>query len=538
MKKMPEKKSDKKSNRSRSDEKKLKKTSKKPAKKPTARKSRKSEELYDDAIYEEELDIRDSDGAERPRNARKKSHNKSILFITYTFVFIFLCMIAYIVKFVVVDSEHRINSPYNKRQDLLAEKIVRGDILSSDGKVLATTVTNSDGTESRNYPYSRLFCHVVGRMDNSRTGLELSEGFSMLRSTTNPLQKLVNDFEGKKSIGDNCFTTLNYELQQTAYDALGSYKGAIVAMEPKTGKILCMISKPDYDPNTVSENWETLNSADEQESALLNRATQGLYPPGSTFKILTALEYMQEYERFNQYTYTCNGTANFHGYAMKCFNGEVHGEVDLTDSMAHSCNNSFANIGLSLDIKKFSATCEKFGYNKSIPFNFEYNKSSFALDKDSKTDEIIQTAIGQGETLVTPLQNLMVISTIANNGEMMLPQLVDHTENTNGKILNEYEEESLGQKCKRKYTRKMKEYLEAVVEYGTATSIKGHTYGIAGKTGSAEIDSTGKSHAWFVGYAPAENPKIAVSIVVEGAGTGSQYAVPIAARMFENYLGY
>ncbi|MCR5624479.1 MAG: FtsW/RodA/SpoVE family cell cycle protein, partial [Lachnospiraceae bacterium] len=469
-----------------------------------------------------------------------KKYNKSILKVTYVYVILFFLMTASIVKFMITESDKRINSPYNRRQDLLEEKIIRGDIISSDGEVLATTKVNESGKLERVYPYGATFCHAIGRNSVTRTGIELSDGFSLLSSHINPIQKFINDFEGRKSAGDNLVTTINSALQETAVNALGNYKGAVVAIEPKTGKVLAMVSKPDYNPNTVVENWDTLKNQSSEDSALLNRATSGLYTPGSTFKILTALEYVKENienREYNKYSYTCNGTAEFSGYAMRCYDSEVHGKINLEQTIAHSCNNSIANIGLKLNLKNFKVLCNKFGFNKTIEGNIETADSKFTLSADANVDDIIQTSIGQGETLVSPLLNCMIVSTIGNNGKMMEPQVVDHMENANGKVISKYKSVSLGQKCSKKEAKQIKKYLKAVVDYGTASALSSLSYDCAGKTGSAEVDQDGTTNAWFVGYAPENDPKIAVAVIVEGAGTGSTYAVPVAKAMFEKYLG-
>ena len=163
-------------------------------------------------------------------------------------------MMGYFAYFQFVKSEDFINSPYNKRQDLFARKVTRGEIISADGRILAETITDTDGTETRYYPYANMFAHVVGFSTNGKSGLESIANFNLLRSHTMTLEKVVNELQGEKNIGDNVVTTLNYDLQDTAYEALGKYDGAIVVMEPSTGKILAMVSKPDYDPNNIAED--------------------------------------------------------------------------------------------------------------------------------------------------------------------------------------------------------------------------------------------------------------------------------------------
>lgn len=472
-------------------------------------------------------------GREEEENRRG---NRQIVAVAYSVVLIFFCMIGYLVHFMVSESQEIINNPRNKRQDLLAERVVRGEIRSRDGKTLACTVEKKDGKESREYPYGRVFCHVVGRTDNSMTGIEQDQSFPLLTSHSNPLTQLANQFRGEKSQGDTVVTTLDSGLQQAAYDGLGSFKGAVVAMEPSTGKILAMVSKPDYDPNTVLADWDSLVEDSDENSALLNRATQGLYPPGSTFKLLTALEYMKENSKYKKYSYQCNGSEIFRGSRIQCYAQERHGSVDLKGSLAHSCNTSFAHIGMGLNIHSFRQLCQHFRFGKTLPVSFAYNKSQFSLAEDADSGEITQTAIGQGKTTITPLQNVLISAAIANQGEMMVPYLVDHIENDQGQTVKTNQPETLDKVLSPKMARRMTHMMEAVVTDGTASSLKYLPYEVAGKTGTAEIDSKGTSHAWFVGFAPASDPKIAVSVIVEGAGTGSQYAVPIAKKMFENYL--
>lgn len=457
--------------------------------------------------------------------------------VAYVCVLVFLGMIGYLVHFMVSDSQQIINNSYNKRQELLAQKVIRGEILSADGKVLAQTVTDGDGKEVREYPYEEMFCHVVGRTANSMTGIEGAQSFPLLTSHSNPFKQLVNEFQGEKSQGDSVVTTLDFELQQVAYQVLGNHKGAVVAMEPSTGKILAMVSKPDYDPNTVLEEWDRLLEDSEEKSALLNRATQGLYPPGSTFKILTALEYMQEKASYKKYHYDCKGKIISQGNSISCYNHEQHGAVNLRQSLAKSCNGSFANIGMMLDIDSFRELCERFQFNKKLGVNFEYNPSQFSLNKDSSVGEVMQTSIGQGKTMITPLQNALISAAIANDGVMMTPYLVDYVKNDVNRKVTEYKPKKEAEVISKEEANRITKMMKAVINEGTASSLKYLSYPVAGKTGTAEYDSAGNSHAWFVGFAPAGKPKIVISVIVEEAGTGSQYAVPIAKQMLQQYLG-
>ena len=350
----------------------------------------------------------------------------------------------YFAYFQFVKSEDFINSPYNKRQDLFARKVTRGEIISADGHILAETITDTDGTETRYYPYANMFAHVVGFSTNGKSGLESIANFNLLRSHTMTLEKVVNELQGEKNIGDNVVTTLNYDLQDTAYEALGKYDGAIVVMEPSTGKILAMVSKPDYDPNNIAEDWDELTAEDSESSVLLNRATQGLYPPGSVFKIFTTLEYVHENSDYEDYSFDCNGKFTEEDSVIHCYKNKRHGQEDLIGSFADSCNSSFASLGLTLDPDSFTELCDSLLFNTSLPLRFESSKSSFSLDADADVSTVLETSIGQGKTLVTPMHMALVVSAIANDGVLMNPYLIDHTENYNGIVVDAYEPTEYG----------------------------------------------------------------------------------------------
>ncbi len=467
---------------------------------------------------------------------KKAKSNQEILWISYIFVGIFVFLLAKFAYFITIESPDVINNTYNKRQELLAERVVRGKILGNDGEVLAETLVDKYGNEVRSYPYNNIFCHIVGRFSNGKTGVEQLQNINLLTSNENPLEIAFNEIQGEKNKGDNVVTTLDVELQKAAYEALGNRKGAVVAMEPSTGKILAMVSKPDYNPNTIDSVWDSLVEDANEESALVNRATQGLYPPGSTFKILTALEYIRENEDYKDYEYLCEGKDTFDEVTINCYNGNNHGEEDLTKSFAKSCNTSFSNIGMDLDKDSFRKLCDSFLFNTPLPTSLPSNASSFVIDGDSDDDKMPQTAIGQGDTQITPLHNALITATIANKGVMMKPYVIDRLETYEGEMVKQYEPEEYGQIITKEEAKKMRQLMKAVVSDGTASQLNGLSFACAGKTGSAEYNSNKSSHAWFVGYAPTDNPQIVVSIIVEDGGTGSQSAVPIAKKMFETYL--
>lgn len=470
----------------------------------------------------------------------KEKHNKdpkkSIFNIIYVFLGLFVLMMGYFAYFIIARSDEVINSAYNKRQEVLSERIIRGEIRAANGEVLAKTVVDEDGKETREYPFGDVFAHVVGRYSKGKTGIEETENIRLLTTNINSIEVMYTDLVGEKSPGDNVITTLDPNLQKVAYEALSNYRGAVIVMEPDTGKILAMVSKPTYDPNQIDALWETLVEDKETESALLNRATQGLYPPGSTFKILTALEYIRENPDYLQYQYDCDGSIEYDGMRIRCYNNKAHGEVDLLRSFAKSCNTSFASMGQEIDMDAYYNLCEAFLFNQNLPIAMISNPSSFTLQKGkSGVKEAMQTAIGQGNTLITPLHNAMIAATVANNGVMMKPYVIDRIENAEGGSVKKYPPQTIKKLMTAEEADYIGEMMRLVVTDGTGTKLKKLNVEAAGKTGSAD-HGKGKAHAWFVGYAPFKEPEIAFCIIVESVGTGSDYAVPIAKKILEAYF--
>lgn len=453
--------------------------------------------------------------------------------MTYLFVALFLAMMGYMSYFQVARSAEIIRSPYNKRQDSLADRVVRGKILDRNGKVLAETTTAGDGTETREYPYGNMFAHVVGYSTKGKSGLESVANYELLTSNAFFLEKIQKEFQGEKNIGDNVVTTLDVTLQEAAYDALGSQKGAVVVMEPETGKILAMVSKPDFAPGSVAENWESLNS--DEGSVLLNRATQGHYAPGSSFKVVTTLEYMRENSDYDSYAYHCTGEIEEDGTTIHCFGGSVHGDEDLRDSLAHSCNTAFSNIGLSLDIGSFRETAKDLLFNSKLPSDLPYKESSFTLEEGDGSAQRMMTAMGQGETQVSPYHMAMITSAIANGGTLMRPYLIDSVTNYTGSIMEENKPEEYKKLMTSQEAAQLKDYMESVVDYGTASVLSGRSYTAAGKTGTAEYSSDKeKDHSWFVGMSNVENPDLVISVIIESSD-GTAKAVNVAKEVFDAY---
>lgn len=467
----------------------------------------------------------------------KKKENpdtgKEFTLVFYIFGVVFVAMIGYFTYFMVFESEKFINNDYNTLQTLFEEDVRKGSIITSDGYVIAETVTDKEG-EKRSYPYANMFAHVTGYANSNRTGLEKQLNFELLRSHAFFAEQLMCDISGEKKPGDNAITTIRYDLQEAAYEALGKYDGAIIAMEPSTGKILAMVSKPDYNPNTIKADWEEL----QEGSSLYNRATQGQYTPGSTFKILTTLAFMKSHpDTYADYTHECVGKITINGKTMHCASNVKHGVLDLKGAFVESCNTFYAGLVEQIDETILQEVCDSLLFNKNLPIAFESSKSSFSIADDDTTALKMDTLIGQGTTLTSPLHMVMLASAICNDGMAMRPSLVERIENYKGVVVEaeaykEYETLFTAEEANVLAT-----YMRSAIVEGTASKLNTDAYTAYGKTGTAQTSKDlDVTNAWFVGYAEMDGREIAIAVVVEDSGAGSKYAVPIAKKVFDTYF--
>ena len=466
---------------------------------------------------------------------KELSRNKQVIITASFFSAIFLGIVVYLIAFSVVNKTSLIGNSYNKQEKNLLAKSLRGEIVSSDGVVLAYSELDESGNQVRVYPYADAFCHSVGYSALDKTGVESECNYYLLNSGSTPLQRAKLEEQGIMPSGNTVNTTIDYNLQMTAHEALGDNYGAVIVTEVKTGRVLVLLSHPTFDPNNIAENWESL-VGNEDETELMNRATQGLYPPGSVFKIFTAYEYMKEGGDIPGYTFDCNGSYKYDDLKISCYHGESHGTLDFGLSFAKSCNSSFANIGMSLDEVRFENGLNSLLFNDSLPAVFDNSpvpESTYDISTDHKR---MQTSIGQGDTLVSPYHINLITMAIADEGTVMKPYTVDSIVNFSGKKIEENSPQVYRQLLDKDSSDFLRGLMEEVVEKGTASSLKNDIYTVAGKTGSAEYNNRGDSHGWFTGYAPAEDPEIAITVIVEKGGTGSSSAVPLAKKVLDKYF--
>lgn len=508
---------------------------------------------YSENKYVDVMDFNDDDDEVKPKKKKKNNNKKAAKTVTNDapviaakdirvykriiafFVVIFSLLCAYFIFFVAVRSKDFASNPYNPRLNSMSKQVTRGTIYSADGQVLAESTVSAAGTEVRNYPYGREFAHAVGYSVNGMAGVELQENYDLLTSSIDTIDKAKGSVTGEKLPGDSVVTTLDTTLQNVAYKGMGDYYGAAIAIDPDTGKILLMVSNPDFDPNSISEDWESLTSSD--SSVLVNRATQGLYPPGSTFKILTALEFLDE-GKDTEETYRCRGRLKVGDYTIHCAGNEVHGSQTIKKAFANSCNCFFANAGLELNSSEFSTLADRLLFNQKLPTKLKNtSESKFSLKSSDPDSKKMQVAIGQSDTVVTPLHMCMISSAIAADGVLYEPYIVDHTENVNGEVIKQNSPEAYKKLLSDIQVSELKDYMRYAVTNGTARKLRTDAYDAYGKTGTAEYtEDKSKTHSWFTGFAEKDGKKLAVAVIMEGAGTGSKHAVPLAKEIFDTYF--
>ena len=447
-------------------------------------------------------------------------------------------MMGFLVYFNVVEANEFLASPYNARADLFAERVIRGSIVDRNGNVLAETRMREDGSFYRAYPFGSPFAHVIGY--NSRisgsAGLEAAENSSLLTSNAFILDQLMNELNGERNQGDTLVTTLNADLQVAAYNALGGNRGAVMVMEASTGNILAMVSNPGFDPNQIDSVLEQLR-VDEVNSPLLNRVTQGLYAPGSTFKTITTLAYMRQANVFD-YSFDCSGSYQRDGAVIPCFGGRAHGMQNMRTAYANSCNSAYAQLGSIIDPVLFRATAEALMFNQDLPAVMVYSTSSFTVDENSIMSERMATGIGQGNTMVSPYHMTLITAAIANGGVLMEPYLVYSVQNASGNIVRRNLPNSYKTLMSAEEASILRDYMEAVITEGTGMDLAWQNFTVAGKTGTAEfgVEGEGRIHSWFTGFTNVNNPELVITVVIEGvsAGDGAR-AIPVVLQVLQAY---
>ncbi len=437
----------------------------------------------------------------------------------------------------------------------------RGSISTADGVTIAKSrPVKGIYKYQRYYPFGPVYAPVTG-YDSlySATGIEQAE--DKLLSGTDPkltVRNLIDLITGKPRQGASVRLTINSKAQQAAYAALKATgkSGAVVALNPKTGAILALASYPSFNPNAYATfDGRKLDKIDRKyrsnpSQPLLNRAINASYPPGSTFKIVTSSAATGT-GRYNPDTLiyapnslnlpdTTNTLVNANGEVC----GDGSGHVPMIDAFAQSCNTAFGAIGEKLGSPALKREADKFGFNNAgLAIPMKVSPSNFPLVQGGAYTAY--SAIGQFDDTVTPMQEAMLAATIANDGRLMKPYLVQDVKAPDLSTVQQATPSPLSQPVSASTAAKVKQMMLSVVNspIGTATAVPGiHARGldIAGKTGTAQNgpNNTGLNDAVFTAFAPASNPTIAVGVIIKGGGYGAAAAAPIAVQVISAYLHY
>ena len=475
----------------------------------------------------------------RDKGNKEKNANRRLLPVMYVFLLIFLGMAGFLAYTIHEKGDAYARSPYNtRRQRLFEERNLRGSILAADGELLAQSGELPEG-ELRIYPYAELFAHVVGYTQKGITGIESAANDRLVLSHLSIDKQFVYMLKEQKIPGDVACTTLQPKLQQTAGDAMQGCRGAVIATDPTTGAILAMVSLPDYNPNSLLEDWEWLNGEESEASRLLNRATRGQYTPGSVFKLITATAFLRQLpQEAEAFSYTCTGTYEADGYTIRCAGGQAHGTVAFSEAFAVSCNGAFAEIGRRLGAQALADTCRSLGFREE-PLHAELPilPGRLALTEDSGLWELLQTSFGQGKTVISPMHVHMLTSAIAANGALMTPYVVDRLETADGRLLERYLPELQEELFSADEAARLQQMMRQVVVSGTAEKLQTQDYEAFGKTGTAQVSSEKEDHSWFTGYAISPQGRtLAVTVLLEEVGSKGIKAVDVAKTVFDSYL--
>lgn len=457
------------------------------------------------------------------------------------FIFIFVVLLLWQSYWHLAKSDWLFARESNRRLSRAERNTPRGTIFDRNGKRLVWT---EQGV--RHYANAAATADVLGYMDPvyGRTGVEGEWNLELAgiarKFTPNELHRIVTN---EKPHGNDLVLTLDLGLQQKAMDVLDKRKGAIAMLDPVTGGILALATYPTYNPESIQQDFKTLNHQD--DGPLRNRTVQDRYPPGSTMKVVTAsAALMNNVDPATRYT--CTGKTRAYNVNITDYHGESHGSLDMTEALVKSCNNYFAHTAAELPQQDLINTAENFGFGQQwwvtklpdprmLPLSIV--KSSLAPDttKELPQGERAHMGFGQSTVVATPLQMAMVSAAIANNGKLMAPYLVGQLrKGGTEQALNTFQSQPVGYPVDSNVAGQVAEMMRQVVRRGTGVGANVPGITVYGKTGTAQQEG-GKDHAWFIGFAERERggvpERIAFAIVLERGGTGGRIAVPVAKKL-------
>lgn len=481
--------------------------------------------------------------------------NRQIRRVAVFVLALFMLMFAAPFYWQVVEGSKLANDPRNARKIFKEYSLERGKMVLPDGQPVAISVATGDALKfRRRYPQGERYGMVTG-FYSLVFGSSLAESafntYLVGKAPEQFAQNLADLFTSESTPGGTLRLTIDPNTQIAAERALRQRKGAVVALDYKTGKVLAMTTFPRYDPNQLSShdsgqiraNWNRLLKDPDQP--LLNRATDALYPPGSTFKVVTAAAALEDGVKPDQplpspRVYDVPKTsADIRNFGNSTCSAS--GQLTMPEALEVSCNTTFAGLGNKLGPAKLSGEAEKFGLNEKSPYQLRSAISSIPREMDEPATA--QSAIGQRDVRVTPLQMASIAATIADGGRRMAPHVVDRVIDNRGKLVKQFDDESLGQAIPASVAEQVKQMMGLVVDRGTGQSARIPGVEVFGKTGTAQNAEGAAPHAWFIGFAEQGDRSIAVAVVVENGGdlgseaTGGHVAAPVAKEVMQAYLG-
>jgi peptidoglycan glycosyltransferase len=446
-------------------------------------------------------------------------------------------------------------NPANHRPLVQQLRVKRGLILGFDGSVIVGRVRRPGGVYQRSYPQGSVAPQLVGyyTVQFGMSGIERSMD-PYLSGTSASLgpRTWIDRILGRRPRGANVKLTLVPAVQEVAQAALGSQVGAIVALDPSTGALIAAASTPSYepkvlalpDPVAVQRAWKTL--VKDPYHPLLDRATQGLYPPGSSFKVVTATAALDSGAFTPQSAFDDTGVYDIYGGKVTNFGGEVFGTNTLTQALTHSINTTFAKVGVKLGQATLTDYMLRYGFYQVPPLELPLGavlpsgryRGGKPLATDATMDPLAVAwmAVGQERLLATPLQMALVAAGVADGGTLMKPYVVQEVTGPHGDVVQSARPESWHQVMSAQTAATLNTMMQDVVNAGTGTGAALQGIQVAGKTGTAE-KGNGTNQAWFIGFAPADAPRVAVAVTIENTpSTGGEVAAPLAAAVMRAAL--
>jgi peptidoglycan glycosyltransferase len=483
--------------------------------------------------------------------------NRQIVQLFAFIVVLFAILVGFTSYWSVFDAKALKGKTANQRPLLEQQQIPRGRILAFDGSVIAKSRAKGHGTGKRyvrHYPAGKLWGHPIGYsfVQYGQSEFEKSHN-EELTGEESEFGTILDQLTGKKQQGEDVVTNLMPHAQEVALQSLEEAGfGAVVALEPSTGKVRVMASNPPYDPNRVPAEFTKLEN-NNIERPLYNRATQGQYPPGSTFKVVTAAAGLESGLITPESTINAPERIIDEGHELRNDDRQAYGEIPLNTALTFSVNTWFGQLGQKLGKPRLFETMEKFGFNATPPLDLPEDELAtsgvFDLEKEKllrRNDpvDLARVAIGQERLLATPLQIAMVASAVADHGKLMKPQIWNRVVNSDGRVTKQMHPDQYSQAISAKTAEELTTAMEGVVREGTGTNAAIEGVPVAGKTGTAETPGneacgggSEENQAWFMGFVPANHPKIAIAASVECTlAFGNDAAAPIFRNVAEAVL--